>query len=143
MDIKSIAKAIDGIKIGEEDKVLRKLGFGSSNHCGIVVVFGASDDLAEFCGAIDDEVGCYDGGTIYLTKDGILSPPEEECSRCEYWIKASEQASTIKAVWCPKNKDKEIIASWGYETKIPHETFKVFEDNKLYCTGIVFSIHSL
>lgn len=30
---------------------------------GLVVVFGASDDLMELRGAISDEVGCYDGGT--------------------------------------------------------------------------------
>ncbi|MDE7242956.1 MAG: hypothetical protein K2O18_03125 [Oscillospiraceae bacterium] len=28
---------------------------------GLAAVFGCSDDTAEFCGAIDDEVGCYGG----------------------------------------------------------------------------------
>ena len=29
---------------------------------GLVVVFGASDDLCEIRGAEDDEIGCFDGG---------------------------------------------------------------------------------
>ncbi|HET8685200.1 MAG TPA: hypothetical protein VFM18_00895 [Methanosarcina sp.] len=38
----------------------------------LVVVFGASDDLMEFRGAIDDELGAWEGTTAYLTKDGLL-----------------------------------------------------------------------
>ena len=36
---------------------------------GLVVVFGASDDLMEFRGAIDDEIDCYVGGTAYLDSE--------------------------------------------------------------------------
>ena len=35
---------------------------------GLVIVYGASDDLMEFEGAIEDEIGCYDGDTIHITK---------------------------------------------------------------------------
>ena len=77
---------------------------------GIVVVFGQSDDLLELRGAIDDEFGCYDGGTFYIG-----------CGK-------------VEAVWCPKNTDY----SWGYKTDIPHETFDIMEDDEPYCKGIVF-----
>lgn len=39
---------------------------------GLVVVYGASDDLMEFEGAIRDELGCYDGGTAFVDKKGLL-----------------------------------------------------------------------
>ena len=35
---------------------------------GLVVVYGASDDLMELRGAIDDEGDCYDGGTFLIDK---------------------------------------------------------------------------
>lgn len=50
----------------------------------LVVVFGQSDDLVELRGAIDDELDMYDGGTIYLTKEGVLKN-ECEDSDCPYF----------------------------------------------------------
>lgn len=35
---------------------------------------------------------------------------------------------------------------WSFETEIPHETFRIYEDgedNELFCVGIVFSIYDL
>ena len=39
---------------------------------GLVVVYGASDDLIEFRGAIHDEGDCYDGGEILFDSKGVL-----------------------------------------------------------------------
>ena len=98
----------------------------------IVVVFGASDDLMEFDGAIYDEFGCYISGargfkTCYIDKKGNLfgedrSNTPKKLSNCK----------SIIAWWC---KDKFC---WEYETDIPHETFEIWEDDEPYCKGIVF-----
>lgn len=32
---------------------------------------------------------------------------------------------------------------WEFQTEIPHETFEIFEDEELFCTGIVFSVNEL
>lgn len=77
---------------------------------GLVVVFGASDDLCEIRGAEDDEIDCFDGG------------------------KATIAGAKVKINWC---KDGY---SWTYDTDIPHECFDVYEDGEKYCRGIVFSI---
>ena len=76
-----------------------------------VVVFGGSDDLAEFRGAIDDEIDCFDGGRVY-----------------------EKNGKYIDAVWC------ESEYSWTYNTNIPHATFDIYDsdDNEKYCKGIVF-----
>ena len=37
-----------------------------AKSAGLVVVFGASDDLIEFGGALHGEGGCFDGGTFLL-----------------------------------------------------------------------------
>jgi hypothetical protein len=48
-----------------------------------------------------------------------------------------DSAPKIEAVW-----DRDGF-SWVYETKIPHATFIIKEDDDNYCRGIVFSIDDL
>jgi hypothetical protein len=100
---------------------------------GLVIVFGASDDLMEFRGAIQDEIGAYGGGTAHLTSGGLLT---SECDdeNCPYFKKLKKLAVTIKAKW------DESGYSWIYETVIPHATFEVLEDGEKYCRGIVFAL---
>lgn len=103
---------------------------------GLVIVFGASDDLMEFRGAIHNEVNVYDGddATAYVTDQGLL---KNECDDdvCPYFAKAKAGARAIKALWC---KNGEY--SWAYQTDIPHETFQVYDDAEPYCLGIVFAL---
>ena len=81
---------------------------------GLVVVFGYSDDNAEFRGAIDDEIDCYDGGRVF-EKDGKY----------------------IDAVWRDGN------FTWTYNTNIPHMTFDILDDEEKYCKGIIFKASDL
>jgi len=103
---------------------------------GLVIVYGASDDLMGLDGAISDEVSCYDGGTAYLTSDGLL---QNDCDDedCPYFAKIKEKAATIEAIYY-----KDGI-EWTYKTDIPHETFEVMEDGRVYCRGIVFRLNDV
>ena len=103
---------------------------------GLVIVFGASDDLCEFRGAINDEFGAWEGATVPLNKDGIVT---NECDddRCPYYAKKKGQAAKIHAKWC--NGD----IAWTFETDIPHATFDVIEDGEIFCRGIVFSLDNV
>ncbi len=132
MNIHEFAKILDGREYRyeitkEEEKLAKELG--------LVVVFGASDDLAEFREAIYDETGCYEGEDIYLTVNGLLE--DLECD-CKYAIASRKQeesaAKKIEAVW-----DSEGY-SWIYKTDIPHATFNILEDGEKYCRGIVFDL---
>lgn len=106
---------------------------------GLVVVFGYSDDNMEFHGAIDAEVGCYDGGTVYITRDGVLSDPDCDSDDCPYFAAAKKSATSIEAVW----HDNGPGPSWTYETDIPHETFEILDEGEPWCIGIVFSVEDL
>jgi hypothetical protein len=108
-----------------------------AKNAGLVVVFGASDDLMELRGAIDDELGCYEGGTAYFDKNGLL---ENKCDDedCPYFKEKVQQAKSIDAEWNDKGNP-----CWTYKTYIPHLTFEITEDAELYCIGIVFSINDL
>lgn len=100
---------------------------------GLVAVYGASDDLMEFEGAIRDEVGCYDGGTAFLTPAGLLTN-ECENKECPHFLKLKEAATPIHANW------DDGGFSWRYETSIPHAKFIIKEDDDNYCEGIVFAL---
>ena len=91
-------------------KELSLMASAVAEENGLVVVFGASDDLCEIRGAEDDELDCFDGG------------------------EATIAGAKVKINWC---KDGY---SWTYDTDIPHECFDVYEDGEKYCRGIVFSI---
>jgi hypothetical protein len=106
----------------------------AAKDAGLVIVFGASDDLMEFRGAIHDELGAYDGTTAYLTKAGMLTSECEDAD-CPYFERAKAGAATIVAIW----EDGEPY-SWRYATKIPHATFEIVEDGESYCRGIVFAL---
>lgn len=105
---------------------------------GLVVVCGYSDDNVEFYGAIDDEVGAYEGATILLTPSGVLQEPDCGQDDCPYFSKEREKARAIKAVWHDKGGP-----CWTFETDIPHETFTVMEDGEPWCIGIVCSVKDL
>lgn len=101
---------------------------------GLVVVYGASDDLMEFDGAIKDEVSCYDGGRAYL-KDGDLLRNDCDNDNCPNFKRDKEAAQFIDALWC-----EEGDYSWTYKTDIPHATFEIVDSGDQYCRGIVFHI---
>lgn len=135
MTAKELAEMLDRREVGAEitrDEARR------AADAGLVVVHGFSDDNVELRGVIDEEVGAYEGGIVYLTRSGIL--PEPDCGRddCPYFAAARKGTKTIKAVW-----HDEGGPCWTFETDIPHETFTVMEDGELFCVGIVFSVEHL
>ncbi len=82
----------------------------------LLIVFGGSDDLCEFRGAIFDEIGCYDGGTI----------------------RHKELSKPIEALWC-SGRD----CSWSYETELPHAEFNIYDDDELFCIGMVVDLNHI
>jgi hypothetical protein len=105
-----------------------------------VIVYGASDDIMEFVGAIDDECGCCDGGTALVDKHGVLDRSrvdDEDLHGMWEHVTREKSARKITAVWA------EDGYSWTYRTDIPHATFEITEDGEPYCRGIVFALADL
>jgi len=115
-----LAAMLDGKEYGNE-ATNQVSEIAKANN--LVIVFGASDDLIEFQGAIYDEIDCYNGGTAYVNQQGLCT--EGKCEK-------------IEALWC-----KEDTYSFTYKTDIPHATFDIVEDGDKYCRGIVFSLNDL
>lgn len=135
MTAKELAEMLSGRKYGIE---ITSEEARAAKDAGLVVVYGYSDDNVEFAGAIDDEVGAYEGATIYLTPAGVLQEPDCGREDCPYFTKEREKAKAIKAVW-----HDEGGPCWTFETDIPHETFTIMEDGEPWCIGIVFSMKDL
>lgn len=106
MTIYEFAEGLNGREYGREITPFEEQ---RAKELGFVVVFGYSDDNAEFRGAYDEEVGCFNGGRVYEDSDKY-----------------------VDAVWC----DGEY--AWTYNTNIPHATFDIYEYGEKYCRGIVF-----
>jgi hypothetical protein len=127
------AEKLDGRRYGnelsrDEEKELKDLG--------LVVVFGESDDLTEFRGAINDEVGSLDGNDIYVRADGAIA--NNDSGTFDHFVPDNNPDFVfIKACW-----DCDGY-SWSYETDIPHECFKILDDGEPYCLGIIFSVDDM
>lgn len=131
MTVKEFAELLDGTQYGfnmftdEQIEMAKREGF--------VIVYGASDDLVEFEGALCDEVGgVFGGGIITFDLNGTSDDGETH-------------KNTIKAFWYGQCNDetRDYTAEWEYETDIPHEAFMIYELGVAYCAGIVFDIKDI
>lgn len=122
MTAKDLANRLDGRQYLEE---MTQEEERLAKENGLVVVFGYSDDNIELRGAIYDEAGCFDGGSFFVRKNGAVCAAGYE----------SKDVIKIDAIWCGASG-----ANWEYETKVPHETFNIYEEDELFCIGIVFSM---
>jgi len=120
------AKKLDGREYGKE---ITKEEKNEARENGLVIVYGCSDDLIEFNGAIDEEGYCYNGGYFKIKPKNLKVKNGS----------SDDSKNSIYADW--DNRTKKT--SWCYDTEIPHSTFNIYEDGDLYCIGIVFSIYDL
>ena len=129
MTKKELAEKLNGTEYAGfrifSEEILRE-----AKESGLVIVYGASEDLMEFEGAFTDEGGCFCGGTVYFDLNGVSQDEEEK-------------RYSIYAKWCKDVDEEGNPATWSYETDIPHETFKIWEDGDLFCIGLVFSIEDI
>lgn len=140
MNAKEWAAKLNGREYTEEITVAEEAGARSDN---VLIVFGQSDDLMEFRGAIDDETGAWEGQTVKITPEGVLFS-EEENNETHEWNRVQISCMPkIMAIWCPKGEDGKEYASWLIDSKVPHESFDIMEDGKLYCRGAVFAMADL
>lgn len=130
MDIVTATNELNDNEYGNEGSPAL---FDAMREAGLVAVFGASDDLMEFRGAIQDEIDCYAGGTAYLTSEGLV---RRICDNddCPHERDMQRRATRIDA------KFDQNGFTWQYETPIPHRTFLIMEDGETYCEGIVFAL---
>ena len=105
---------------------------------GIVIVYGASDDLVEFAGAINDEMS--EGHELAFNKEGKFMPQIDD--ETQNFLEENDLMSVLAARHTNRltgNYD----GVWRFTTEIPHATFNVMEDGEIATVGIVFNLSDL
>ncbi|MCM1497233.1 MAG: hypothetical protein NC124_02085 [Clostridium sp.] len=115
MNIEEWQKTLSGRKSGseitpQEEELLKE--------DGIVYIYGYSDDCVEICGAYDNEVPVYDIETLGSNGNNFT---------------ASKDGNIIYGT----EIDVEFSGEWTFHTKLPHKTVTVYEDNEIFCTGLL------
>lgn len=110
----------------------------SASNSGLLVVYGASDDLTEFGGVIYDEAGACDGATHRIGANMRLldEPRDDHDELIEAGWTPPQVLMSVKAEWCPEGFD----GSWRISFDGPHSKFNIMEDGELYCEGVVIDV---
>jgi hypothetical protein len=139
MNAYELAQKLNGMEYGTN---IPKNLTDAAKQSRLVIVYGASDDLMEFEGAIYDEIGAYEGTKVRVDGEGLLPDFEQidkdqrdSKDKLREYFRRENGGKEIEALWC-----KEPGISWTYKTEISHEQFEILEDGDIYCRGIVFSL---
>jgi hypothetical protein len=137
MDANTLAMLLDGREYGSE---ITRDEEAQAKAAGLIVAFGASDDLLELRGAINDEtypsdsIGArVDAKGVVPTFDSLLEDGDKDALRD--YFKRENGGAVIRAMW-----EGEAGYSWIISSDVPHATFEVCEDGEAYCRGIVFAL---
>lgn len=114
---------------------------------GLIIIYGESDDLVEFEGAIYDEIGAWDGTDFIIARKGDEIPVDEDEGTFRYAKelealpieKGGKFKNLFTAEWCPEDLD----CSWRITTDIPHCVFQLLEDGEIFSVGIVVDVKDL
>ena len=122
----------------ERGKEITREEAAEARAAGLVVVFGVSDDIMVFRGAIEEEVLACNGGEVLVMADGLFDyrSCSEECCHYEKAKKEAEiSGKLVMAFW-----DSGDEYAWTIATMIPHAEFEIVEDGQGFCRGIVFAM---
>ena len=131
--LKNIADGVNFIDIAR----VQALGFpitAMAKEAGIVMAFGASDDLCEFIGAWDDEVGVYDAAKIPISCDGVLKSDCDSDDACPYFKRIAASATKLSISF------KNNTPNWllGLSDNILHVKAILTEYGKPFTEVLIF-----
>ena len=120
-----IKKIINNISYRDSRSGMPNKAFELARDHGYTILYGASDDLLELEGSVNDEVGAWDGFSF-----DDMEPDDFETDT--YNLLKKHQ---LELLWCPDDEK-----SWAF--KIGNEeadftTFNILEDDEVYCEGII------
>lgn len=110
----------------------------------LLVIFGASDDLIEFRGAIESEMNSYQISNFFLLKaeDDFRIISEYEWDELQSYVQDYGiiiPHKVIKSYW----SGGESKYCFSYSMSFPHENFNIMEDGEFYCQGVVINLNKV
>lgn len=129
----------------EYRKEMTKDEEAEAKAAGLVAIFGYSDDGVELRGAVHDEVGAWEGTTLYLHRGGLLESVQQiDCPRCVRVFKAAQKECVAIAVcWCPKPLPHSWLIKPDTDGSVPFAAFEIVEDGEPFCRGMVVALADL
>ena len=129
-----LAQKLNGREYGTELEYSERK---AAMEAGLVVIFGASDDLVEVQGALDEEVGAYGGTSLRLSRQQVTWVGEHscDCDHCGFQALQAQMAE-VRAIWGG-------TPAWKIETDVPHAEFTIMEDGEPFCQGVVIDLKDL
>lgn len=126
----------------EYRKEITKIEAAQAKAAGLLVIYGASDDLLEFYGAFRDELGAYGGCDALVYPEGVL-PAWENFDEKEDEAEADAYFSNkCRSVPVGADFDRDGY-TWVIDTTIPHATFEIMDDGEKFCRGIVIEVQDI
>ena len=152
MTKEELAGMLNGRPYGDE---ISKEEEKAAKENNLIVIFGASDDIVEFRGALCDEIDAYEGTDFIIAVPGTEVATGEFFNDLPTYFKADELMpvclneengegnvpNRISALWCPEDQDLEC--PWYIKTDLPHSSFHIMEDGGIFCRGIVINLSDL
>lgn len=145
MTKEELAQSISGV---DRREGIGEMFVNLAKENGLIIIYGESDDLVEFEGALYDEIGAWDGIDFIIATVGMEIPVDDDE---ETYTKAKEltaieieghsniKTNRFKAVWCPEGTDM----SWEIKTELPNARFEIMEDGDVFGIGIVIDVKDL
>jgi hypothetical protein len=144
MTKEELATRLDGRECGRE---VADHEMGAIKAAGLVVLYGASDDLLELRGVIYDELGAYHGRTAILfpyknTVEAIDADCIRDLEEARQQVAAEDsrdRGNLVHARWCAKDYE----GPWFIESPLPYAPFHILHKGRRYCRGIVLDVNEL
>jgi hypothetical protein len=138
MTKEELAESLNGLEYGED--IPQDL-LEAARDSALIIVYGRSDDIMEFDGAMYDESYVSGWDVVKFDRKGLIPEwddiEKDELQEVREYLERidGEIPSEIKVM--PEGNEGYF---WSYETDIPHSTFEILEDGERYCRGIVFDL---
>jgi hypothetical protein len=116
-----LATLLDGFN--HEDR-FTKHTLKIARESGLIIVSSIGDDTVVFNGAMTEEFDLFQGGDIFMDKDGFAYTRQ----------KVDKSRKKITSIW----EDKSVF-KWKFITSIPNSCFSIKRAGKNYCKGIIFN----
>lgn len=134
----TIAKQLHGMEYGT--RIPRSIT-KAAKEANLLIVHGASDDLIQFFGVWEDEVGARDKTVVTFDEQGFVPAFDSVHGK---WRDAEDALAWAHR--CRRACEIHVhfgASGWTYSTSFPVARFDIVEDNAVYCRGMVFGLQDV
>lgn len=139
--LEEVAAKLDYVQYGNEDACIDD---AELKEKGIVVAYGAGDDIFVLRGAIDDEWSAYGGGEWMWFRGTLVSEDDMQDINASIESCGSRPFSFIDGISLEFAPSEIPDLTWLVSASVPIKaSFRIMEDEEAFCIGEVFYLDHL